>query len=32
MLEKLNRILSIALIVTIIGVGTLWVIFTAKKC
>ena len=27
MLEKLNRILSIALIVTIIGIGTLWVIF-----
>lgn len=27
MLEKLNRILSIALIVTIIGVGILWVIF-----
>ena len=27
MLEKLNRILSIALILTIIGVGTLWIIF-----
>ena len=27
MLEKLNHILSIALILTIIGVGTLWIIF-----